>query len=159
MPNGALPAGVVVSMPRKPRISLRWRRRDPVAQPARSVITKSAAKASAGTDLSRLSITEIVIFHTAARASADAWMAISNQPRSQGEPILSLLDGERQRSCGVAASAMYELRARHPPNWEEPKRAPNASCNMPATGLIGRRPRESCPRRQSLQAPGATLGH
>jgi hypothetical protein len=89
-----------------------------MTQTAQSVI---AAKASSGTDLSHLSIMEIAIFHEAARASAEAWLAISNQGRAQVEPLLSLIDTEWVRSCGLAEAAVDELRARQPLNWDEAK--------------------------------------
>jgi hypothetical protein len=91
-----------------------WRSGRDRHDPASPIRYHQTRRQSIGGNFSALSITDLVVFHAAALASADAWMAISNQPRAQGEPVLALLDDEWQRASGLVASVVDELRERRP---------------------------------------------
>jgi hypothetical protein len=93
-----------------------------MVQAARRTIAKSESKAPAApnlTNLSKLSIIDLVIFHDGAHAAVNAWTSLMNQPRADGEEVSELLDAECERAHWLINLAVTELRARRPVSSRE----------------------------------------
>ena len=84
-----------------------------------STISNRKVLLTPGADLARLSIFDLVILHDAAKAAADGWASILNQPRVRGAAIENALEDESRSTNILLDSVIAEMQRRTPSSKEE----------------------------------------